>query len=70
MQFQKTLTTTETMAEFRTLSNMFRAGTYFPHKYYETCQNVLSTKFDEIFPELLALLPDISKQQVRFINIL
>ena len=65
MQFQKTLTTVEAMEEFRTLSNLFRAGNYYPQNYYESCKTVLSDNFDEIFPELLALLPDISKQQVR-----
>lgn len=70
MQFQKTLTTAEGMEEFRTLSNMFRAGDYYPQKYYESCQDVLSTKFDEIFPELLVLLPDISKQQASLIFLL
>lgn len=67
MHFQKTLTS-ETVEEFRILSNLFRGGDYFPQKYYESCQEVLSTKFDEIFPELLVLLPDISKQQVSFLE--
>jgi E3 ubiquitin-protein ligase ZNF598 len=64
-EFQKVLTTPESMQEFRNVSKMFREGNYFPRSYYETCQHVLGAGFDSIFPELLALLPDIQKQQVR-----
>lgn len=64
-EFQKVLTTPESMQEFRNVSKMFREGNYFPKSYYETCQHVLGAGFETIFPELLALLPDIQKQQVR-----
>lgn len=63
-EFQKTLKTPESMQEFRQASQMFRDGNYFPKSYYETCKFVLGAGFDTIFPELLALLPDIEKQQV------
>lgn len=63
-EFQKTLRTPESMQEFRQVSQMFRDGNYFPKSYYETCKIVLGAGFETIFPELLALLPDIEKQQV------
>jgi E3 ubiquitin-protein ligase ZNF598 len=63
-EFQKALKTSETMQEFKLVSQMFRDGSYHPKGYYETCQHVLGSNFDSIFPELLALLPDIEKQQV------
>lgn len=68
-EFQKTLTTPEAMQEFRNVSQMFRDGSYFAKSYYETCQHVLGSQFDTIFPELLALLPVIKKQQVRLYSI-
>lgn len=64
-EFQKALKTQETMQEFRNVSQMFRDGDYFPKSYYDTCKFVLGDFFDTIFPELLTLLPDIEKQQVR-----
>lgn len=64
-EFQKALKTPETMQEFRNVSQMFRDGDYFPKSYYDTCKFVLGDFFDQIFPELLTLLPDIQKQQVR-----
>lgn len=63
-EFQKALTSTEAMQEFRHVSQMFRDGNYFPRSYYETCHHVLGAGFETIFPELLVLLPDIEKQQV------
>lgn len=64
-EFQKALKSPESMQEFRNVSQMFRDGNYFAKSYYETCKHVLGSAFETIFPELLALLPDIEKQQVR-----
>lgn len=63
-EFQQILKTNEQMQEFRLLSQMFRDGNYFARSYFESCKSVLGEKFNTIFPELLALLPDIEKQQV------
>lgn len=52
------------MEEFRRISQLYKEGSYNTLPYYEHCQAALGEKFDEIFPELLTLLPDISKQQV------
>lgn len=67
--FKETLDTPEALDEFRHISNKFREGVYKASAYYEHCQAALKDKFDQIFPELLALLPDISKQQVGIICI-
>lgn len=50
--------------QFRQASQMFRDGSLDSQVYYQHCQEALGEKFNEIFPELLALLPDITKQQV------
>lgn len=55
----------EMLQEFRNVSRLFVDGDYFPKSYYETCQHILSDRFEEIFPELLVLLPSIERQQVR-----
>lgn len=62
---EKILQTHEQMQEFKLLSQMFRNGDYFARSYYESCKGVLGEKFNSIFPELIALLPDIEKQQVK-----
>lgn len=55
----------EMLQEFRNVSRLFVDGDYFPKSYYETCQYILGERFEEIFPELLVLLPSIERQQVR-----
>lgn len=50
--------------EFKKVSQLFREGVYFANPYYEHCVAALENYFDDIFPEILTLLPDISKQQV------
>lgn len=62
--FRQTLTTPEAMNEFKLISQMFREDAYSAVPYYEHCKVALADRFSEIFPELLALLPDIGKQQV------
>ncbi|CAO1321783.1 unnamed protein product [Diamesa hyperborea] len=66
-EFQKALNTHESMSQFREMSQMFRDGQYFAKAYYESCRIVLGENFNEIFPELLALLPDIDKQQSLYV---
>lgn len=62
--FQRALKKPEALTEFRTISQMFRDGMYNPAPYYEHCKVALGDRFAEIFPELVALLPNITKQQV------
>lgn len=52
--------------EFKTYSDLYRNGSYPTKNYYEHCKIVLGTCFDDIFPELTVLLPDIPKQQELF----
>lgn len=54
----------EAVEQFKEISKMFIHGSYHALPYYEHCKFALKDKFDVIFPELLVLLPDISKQQV------
>ncbi|XP_052821187.1 E3 ubiquitin-protein ligase ZNF598-like [Mya arenaria] len=50
-------------SDFKKLSGEFRRGDLDAGQYYIQCENVLGKKnFGEVFPELLALLPDIQKQ--------
>ncbi|XP_062552765.1 E3 ubiquitin-protein ligase ZNF598 [Armigeres subalbatus] len=65
--FQRALKKPEALNEFRTISQMFRDGMYNPAPYYEHCKVALGEKFSEIFPELVALLPNITKQQELYL---
>lgn len=49
---------------FKFLSSLYRAGNCTAEEYYEKCKAALGNfAFQEVFPELLALLPDIKKQR-------
>lgn len=49
---------------FRHMSSGFRLNGLTAEEYYTHCQEAMGvTKFSEIFPELLVLLPDIERQQ-------
>lgn len=51
-------------ADFKVVSGEFRRSEIDATKYYWKCQDILGkNNFEEIFPELMALLPDIEKQQ-------
>lgn len=63
--FHSILNKSDVVEQFKQISQNFMMGTYNALPYYEHCVSALGDKFDEIFPELLALLPDISKQQVK-----
>lgn len=53
--------------EFRNISRLYRSSDCDAKKFFNHCQSVMGKRFDDIFPELLSLLPDIDKQQVNFI---
>jgi len=57
----------EAVEQFKEISKMFIHGSYHALPYYEHCKFALKDKFDVIFPELLVLLPDISKQQELYL---
>ncbi|KAL3877270.1 hypothetical protein ACJMK2_035002 [Sinanodonta woodiana] len=49
--------------EFKTFSAEFRRGDIHADEYYRRCESLLGKEnFAHVFPELLALLPDIEKQ--------
>ncbi|KAI8796844.1 zinc finger protein 598 [Biomphalaria glabrata] len=55
---------TDAFANFKALSGQFRQGVMEASDYYLSCLALMGDKnFEFIFPELLALLPDITKQQ-------
>lgn len=55
---------TDSFDEFKLVSAAFRQGETDATTYYNTCEMLIGKKnFDNIFPELLVLLPNISKQQ-------
>lgn len=66
-QFHRSLKKDEALTEFRNISQMFRDGMYNPAPYYEHCKAALGDRFVDIFPELLALLPNIAKQQELYL---
>lgn len=50
--------------DFKTISGEFRRSEIDASSYYRKCEETLGKKnFHQIFPELMALLPDIDKQQ-------
>ena len=53
---------------FKGLSNQFRSGKINAINYLEECSNLLDStkKFDDFMPEMIALLPNISKQTVSW----
>ncbi|XP_032585585.1 E3 ubiquitin-protein ligase ZNF598 [Drosophila mojavensis] len=66
-QLCEVLKTPEAFNEFRLLSSSFRDGTCTAQAYYEHCQSAMSDKFQSLYPELLAMLPDIGKQQELYL---
>ncbi|KAL4240392.1 hypothetical protein ACF0H5_001182 [Mactra antiquata] len=50
--------------DFKQVSGEFRRSEIPAQQYYRRCEEILGeNNFSEVFPELLALLPDIKKQQ-------
>ncbi|XP_011501913.1 PREDICTED: zinc finger protein 598 [Ceratosolen solmsi marchali] len=57
----------EDFKAFRYLSRLYRSGIYNAATYYKQCRTVMGVgSFKRLFPELLALLPDIDKQRELF----
>ena len=51
---------------FKSVSNQFRSGKIGANIYLEECSKLLddATKFEDFLPEMIVLLPNISKQKV------
>ena len=55
---------TDEFTRFKLCSGKFRQGVLSASEYYTKCSEVMGgDRFTKIFPELLSLLPDISRQQ-------
>lgn len=65
-KFMSAINSNERIYEFKQISIMFRNGDFPSEKYYERCKKEIGSEFEQIFPELLVLLPDINKQQELF----
>ncbi|XP_077295037.1 E3 ubiquitin-protein ligase ZNF598 [Arctopsyche grandis] len=63
VNFMKAMCSKESILEFKEVSRQFREGVYSAEAYYEHCRGSIKEEFEVLFPELLALLPDISKQR-------
>lgn len=58
----------DALNEFKNTSLLFREGYISATDYYLYClENIKSEKFIDVFVDLVALLPNILKQQVRFL---
>ncbi|CAH0579117.1 unnamed protein product [Chrysodeixis includens] len=53
----------EAVENFRVASRAFRDSSISAEQFHQHCRAALGSQFDEVFPELVALLPDIAKQQ-------
>uniref|UniRef100_A0A2M4BBR1 RING-type E3 ubiquitin transferase n=1 Tax=Anopheles marajoara TaxID=58244 RepID=A0A2M4BBR1_9DIPT len=66
-QFHKSLKNPTAFNEFKRMSQMFLDGQYNGAAYYEQCKCALGDRFNDTFPELIALLPNIAKQQELYL---
>ncbi|XP_013142981.1 PREDICTED: zinc finger protein 598 [Papilio polytes] len=48
---------------FKAASRAFRDSSISADDFYQSCQAVLGSQLENVFPDLVALLPDIAKQQ-------
>ena len=64
---KKLLNDSRSMDDFCQISKLFRQGEISASDFYSRCLETMGPEsFAHIFPELLVLLPDIEKQQVRY----
>lgn len=62
--FQRAMSSPGDLEEFLQKSRFFRENIFSSESFYEHCEATLGPHFNNIFVELLVLLPDIEKQQV------
>lgn len=53
-------------AAFKAASMAFRRGASTPTQYFDSCASIFGAQMATIFPELLALLPDVQKQNALY----
>ncbi|XP_022123637.2 E3 ubiquitin-protein ligase ZNF598 [Pieris rapae] len=61
--FAAALGTTAAVEDFKVASRAFRDSITSAEEFYEHCKIALGNKLEDLLPELVALLPDIGKQQ-------
>ncbi|RVE44467.1 hypothetical protein evm_010871 [Chilo suppressalis] len=49
--------------DFKVASRAYRDSIISAEEFYQHCRNAVGSQFDNLFPEMVALLPDIAKQQ-------
>ncbi|CAH2037738.1 unnamed protein product, partial [Iphiclides podalirius] len=62
-KFAVALGSAEALQSFKVASRAFRDGVISADEFYRHCQSALGAHLDHVFPDLVALLPDIAKQQ-------
>ncbi|XP_050670771.1 E3 ubiquitin-protein ligase ZNF598 [Leptidea sinapis] len=62
-KFAAALGDSAAMEDFKVASQAFRDSIIDADEFYRHCESVLGSKMDAVFAELIALLPDIAKQQ-------
>lgn len=67
-KFAVALGGTEAVEDFKVASRAFRDNIISADEFYVHCQAALGSQLENVFPELVALLPDIEKQQELMIG--
>ncbi|CAB3223959.1 unnamed protein product [Arctia plantaginis] len=62
-KFTVTLGAGSAVEDFKVASRAFRDSSIGAEEFHAHCRSALGAQFDAVFPELVALLPDIAKQQ-------
>ncbi|XP_026751269.2 E3 ubiquitin-protein ligase ZNF598 [Galleria mellonella] len=62
-KFAVALGGTAAVEDFKVASRAFRDGIINADEFYQHCRSALGSQLEAVFPELVALLPDIAKQQ-------
>lgn len=62
-KFQVALGGPEAVEDFKVASRAFRDSIISAEEFYQHCHIALGSQFDSVFTDLVALLPDIAKQQ-------
>ncbi|CAH2268991.1 jg16016 [Pararge aegeria aegeria] len=62
-QFAAALGEAAAVEDFKVASRAFRDSVISAEEFYQHCQSALGCQLEAVFPDLVALLPDIAKQQ-------
>ncbi|XP_041978513.1 E3 ubiquitin-protein ligase ZNF598 [Aricia agestis] len=62
-KFVDALGSAEAVEDFKVASRAFRDSIISAEEFYRHCKSAMGSELDAVFPDLVALLPDIAKQQ-------